>query len=73
MAKKLYNCHVTAICSHKNSDFVYGLGADTVIDYTTQNVAQVLLDGPPKYNAPGNYDLYIDCVGGTDMFDHWVR
>lgn len=69
MAKKLYNCHVTAVCSGRNIDFVKDLGADEVIDYTEQNVAQTLLNAMPDGRK---YDLYIDCVGGVDMFNHWV-
>ena len=70
MAKKLYNCHVTGICSAKNADFVRGLGADEVIDYTSEDVATMLLNGRPSGQK---YDLYIDCVGGTELFKHWVR
>jgi NADPH:quinone reductase-like Zn-dependent oxidoreductase len=70
LAKKLYNCHVTGICSGRNAEFVRGLGADEVIDYSTQNVAKTLLEARP---GESKYDLYIDCVGGTEMFNHWVR
>lgn len=69
LAKKLYNCHVTGICSGRNAEFVKGLGADEVVDYGQQDVAKTLLDGRPEGNK---YDLYIDCVGGTEMFNHWV-
>jgi NADPH:quinone reductase-like Zn-dependent oxidoreductase len=70
LAKKLYDCHVTGVCSARNAEFVKGLGADEVIDYGAQDVARTLLDGRP---GGKKYDLYIDCVGGTEMFDHWVR
>jgi NADPH:quinone reductase-like Zn-dependent oxidoreductase len=69
LAKKLYDCHVIGICSGRNADFVKSLGADEVIDYGTQDVAKALLDGRPEGKK---YDLYIDCVGGTEMFNHWV-
>jgi NADPH-dependent curcumin reductase CurA len=68
VAKKLYNCHVTGICSGKNADFVRHLGADEIIDYTKQDVARTLLDARPDGTR---YDLYIDCVGGVEMFNHW--
>ena len=69
LAKKLYNCHVIGICSGRNAEFVRGLGADQVIDYEEQDVVKTLLQGRP---GGKKYDLYIDCVGGTDMFNHWV-
>ncbi|KAI8939636.1 hypothetical protein NX059_003394 [Plenodomus lindquistii] len=68
LAKKLYDCHVTGICSGRNADFVRKLGADEVIDYGDQDVAQTLLASRPEGRK---YDLYIDCVGGTEMFQHW--
>jgi NADPH:quinone reductase-like Zn-dependent oxidoreductase len=70
LAKKLYNCHVIGICSGRNADFVKDLGADEIIDYRVQDVAKTLLDGRPEGKK---YDLYIDCVGGTEMFDHWTE
>lgn len=69
LAKKLYNCHVIGICSGRNAEFVRELGADEVIDYSKQDVAKTLLDGRKEGKK---YDLYIDCVGGTEMFNHWV-
>lgn len=62
VAKKLYNCHVTGICSGRNADFVRRLGADEIVDYTTQDVAQTLLGSRPSGRK---YDLYVDCVGGV--------
>ncbi|KAF2641329.1 GroES-like protein [Massarina eburnea CBS 473.64] len=68
LAKELYNCHVTGVCSARNAEFVKRIGADEVIDYTTQDVAKTLLASRPKGRK---YDLYIDCVGGVEMFNHW--
>lgn len=70
LAKKLYGCHVVGICSGRNADFVRGLGADEVVDYASQDVVKTLLDRRPEGRK---YDLYVDCVGGTEMFAHWVR
>ena len=70
LAKKVYGCHVTGICSELNSEFVKELGADEVIDYTKHDVAKLLLDGRPEGRK---YDLYVDCVGGTEMFEHWYE
>ena len=45
------------------------MGADEIIDYTKQDVPKALLDARPNERQ---YDLYIDCVGGVEMFNHWV-
>ena len=68
IAKKVYGCHVTGICSSRNAGFVRGLGADEVIDYGKQDVATALLNLRPNGKK---YDLYVDCVGGTEIFKHW--
>jgi NADPH:quinone reductase-like Zn-dependent oxidoreductase len=70
LAKKVYGCHVAAICSGRNADFVRGLGADEVIDDLEQNVAETLLASRPEGRK---YDLYVDCVGGTQIFEHWHK
>ncbi|KAF1976988.1 NAD(P)-binding protein [Bimuria novae-zelandiae CBS 107.79] len=68
LAKKVYDCHVTAICSGQNADFVRELGADEVIDYTTPNVPQALVN---HCSGGLKFDMFIDCVGGTGMFGIW--
>lgn len=70
MAKKVYDCHVTGICSGKNADFVRRMGADEVVDYTSVDVAETLLE---KVREERVFDLYIDCVGGVEVFNHWVK
>ena len=48
-----FGAHVTGICSTKNADLVRSLGADVVIDYTTENFA-----------ARGEgWDVIVDTVG----------
>jgi NADPH:quinone reductase-like Zn-dependent oxidoreductase len=69
VAKKVYNCHVTAICSGRNAEFVRQMGADDVVDYTTSNISHELLE---RRRQGSQFDLYIDCVGGTELFDTWV-
>jgi NADPH:quinone reductase-like Zn-dependent oxidoreductase len=69
LAKKIYRCHVIGICSSRNAEFVRALGADEVIDYGVQDVASTLLE---RRIEGRKYDLYVDCVGGTEMFDYWV-
>lgn len=69
LAKKLHGCHVVGICSERNVEYVQSLGADDVIDYTKEKIVETLLRGRPEGHK---YDLFIDCIGGTDMFAHWV-
>ncbi|KAI5842557.1 chaperonin 10-like protein [Morchella snyderi] len=71
VAKKHYNCNVTAICSGKNASFVASLGADRTIDYTLEpSLADALLSRRPK---AGHYDLIVDCVGGTALFPAYTQ
>ncbi|KAK6583412.1 hypothetical protein PZA11_004488 [Diplocarpon coronariae] len=69
LAKTVHDCHVTAICSSKNTSYVEFLGADSVIDYTTQDVSHSLLSSLPSTK----YDLLIDCVGGTDLISSYEQ
>ncbi|KAH7034573.1 NADPH:quinone reductase-like protein [Microdochium trichocladiopsis] len=54
---KALGCHVTTTCSARNVDFVRSLGADEVIDYTSQDVVKEL-------TAKGKvFKLVVDNVG----------
>ncbi|KAE8386123.1 zinc-binding dehydrogenase-domain-containing protein [Aspergillus alliaceus] len=54
---KVLGCHVTVTCSTRNIQFCRDLGADEVIDYTTQNVLEVL-------KAQGQaFDHVVDHIG----------
>lgn len=64
LAKKM-GLRVVTTCSGKNIDFVKSLGADEVIDYTTDDVTTRALHS--QY-AP--YAVVLDCVGGTDLLPH---
>jgi NADPH:quinone reductase-like Zn-dependent oxidoreductase len=70
VAKAAYDCHVTAICSSRNAEYVKKLGADEVIDYSTQDVLQTLLS---KRAPTKESDLIVDCVGGTELLASYVR
>jgi len=49
---------VTAVCSTRNVDMVRSIGADRVIDYTTED-----------FTKSGHYDLLLDCVGNRSLSD----
>lgn len=50
---KVLGARVTATCSARNTDFVRGLGADEVIDYTKEDVTR----------RTSHYDVLFDCAG----------
>lgn len=69
LAKRVFGCHVTGICSGRNAELVRGLGADEVVAYDgLRDVKAALLDARPDGSK---YDLYVDCVGGTEVFAWW--
>ena len=51
--------HVTGVCSAANLDLVTSLGAERVIDYTTEDFTA----------EAATYDLIVDCVGNAP-FEH---
>ena len=69
MAKIAYDCHITAICSGRNANYVKSLGADVVIDYTSQDVSQTLLE---QHAGDKQSDLLVDCVGGRELLSTYV-
>lgn len=54
---KIIGAHVTAVCSGRNADLVRELGADRVIDYTSEEVLQ----------AGDRYNVIYDAVGSQDF------
>jgi NADPH:quinone reductase-like Zn-dependent oxidoreductase len=63
VAKHYYKAaKVVGVCSSRNVDFVKGLGADVVVDYTKEDPLTRLVEEGP-------FDLVYDCVGGTQWFD----
>jgi NADPH:quinone reductase-like Zn-dependent oxidoreductase len=56
---KSFGANVTGVCSTRNLDTVRSLGADQVIDYTTEDFAQ----------AGRRYDVMLDLVGTRSLSD----
>jgi NADPH:quinone reductase-like Zn-dependent oxidoreductase len=56
LAKHL-GAHVATTARGANAELVRGLGADVVIDYTTQDFSQIL----------SGYDLVVDSLGGENL------
>ncbi|MFC0819550.1 NADP-dependent oxidoreductase [Moraxella marmotae] len=54
---KLAGCHVATTASASSADWLKSLGADTVIDYKTQDFAKILRD----------FDAVLDTQGGDDL------
>lgn len=50
---KIYGATVTAVCSGRNVDMVRSLGADEVLDYTTEDISEIR----------GRFDLILDNAG----------
>lgn len=50
---KILGCHVTGVCSTANLKLVESLGADHVVDYTAESIA----------DSDARYDVILDAVG----------
>lgn len=56
---RILGAHVTAVCSSENSDIVTALGAETVIDYKSEDYTHIVVD----------MDIVLDAVGFTSKSD----
>ena len=56
---KSFGARVTGVCSTRNIDMVRSIGADHVIDYTRQDLAQ----------SGRRYDVMLDLVGSRSLSD----
>ena len=56
---KAFGAEVTAVCSTRNVDLVRSLGADTVVDYTKEDVA----------TSGVRHDVVLDLVGNRSLGD----
>jgi NADPH:quinone reductase-like Zn-dependent oxidoreductase len=55
---KLYGTHITAVCKGENSELVRSLGADKIIDYTTDDFTK----------DSEKYDFVFDSIGKNSFF-----
>ena len=60
IAKLLGASRLAAVTSAKNAEFVRGLGAHTIVDYTHTTIGEALTK---------EYDVVFDCVGGREQWD----
>ncbi|KAF2252556.1 putative zinc-binding oxidoreductase [Trematosphaeria pertusa] len=58
---------VVGTCSTANIDFVKGLGADTVIDYTKTDLLEWVTQG----RESRGFDVILDCIGGQTLSASW--
>ncbi|MDM5223534.1 zinc-binding dehydrogenase [Peribacillus sp. NJ11] len=58
---KWEEAHVIGTCSTKNVNFLYSLGVDTVIDYTSESFEKIVQD----------VDLVVDTVGTDTLERSW--
>jgi NADPH:quinone reductase-like Zn-dependent oxidoreductase len=59
---KALGAEVTGVCSTRNVDLVRSIGADAVVDYTTEDVSR----------SGRRYDLIVEAVGNRSLSD-WRR
>lgn len=64
---KATGAYVVGTCGPSNTEFVLGLGADEVLDYS--------VTGPESWaqaDATRKVDLVVDCVGGHPLSEAWT-
>ncbi|KAF2808960.1 NAD(P)-binding protein [Mytilinidion resinicola] len=64
---RLAGAHVVGTCSEKNAEFVLGLGADEVVDYTKTS-----LEAWARAKEGRKFDVVFDCAGSRSMEDAWT-
>lgn len=70
IAKKVFDCKVTAVCSSKNTKYIKRLGADKVIAYDKEGL-HIHSDYDLVFNCSGHYDYY-DFNGSLKPKGHYV-
>lgn len=57
---KIFGAHATAVCGPRSVDLVRSIGADRVIDYSTEDFTR----------SPERYDLILGINGGNSLSDY---
>ncbi|NLT11981.1 MAG: NAD(P)-dependent alcohol dehydrogenase [Clostridiaceae bacterium] len=57
---KHFGAHVTAVCSSKRTELVSSLGADSILDYTKNELSSL----------PGNFDVILAINGNYSIFTY---
>ena len=63
---KIKGARVITSASTRNKEYLKGLGADAVVDYTKDDVAAKVLEF-----APNGVDVVFDCVGAETQTEAW--
>ena len=59
--------HVVGTCGPTNVDFVKGLGADVVLDYSKTDLFKWVKGDASQRE----FDLVLDCIGGATLTNAW--
>lgn len=65
MGAHAFGCHVIGVCSERNAEYVRGLGAHQIVDYTKGSLASLLKEARVEENS---LSIIMDFVGGDEYY-----